>query len=168
MRVLLKLVLDCDPDAAWDAIRSPAVFREVSAPFTTFESLEQGGFPERWSAGEHRVRVKALGVVEVGEQVIGVSWPDASSASATGGGASRASATVRIMRDSGGGVSGPLALVTSWDHRMAISRAPGGGTLYRDQLTFSAGALTLALWPVYWAFWQWRGIRLRQLAPTWR
>ncbi len=26
-------ILDCDPDAAWRALRSPAVFREVSSPF---------------------------------------------------------------------------------------------------------------------------------------
>ena len=29
------------------------------------------------------------------------------------------------------------------------------------------GALDLVAWYPTWAFWQWRGLRLRQLAPTW-
>ena len=69
MRILLKLELDCAPDAAWR--RSAAqVFRAVSAPFTTFESLEPDGFPASWSEGEHIVRAKAFGVAEMGDQSI--------------------------------------------------------------------------------------------------
>lgn len=154
MRVLLKLVLDCDPDDAWRAIRSPHVFQEVSAPLTTFNSLEVGGFPELWEAGEHPVNMAALGLVTVGQQVIDISFietPDG----------------VRLVRDSGRGLSGPLALVTEWEHTMAVSPAPGGKTLYRDQLIFSAGIVTPLLWPLYWAFWQWRGAALQRLAPTW-
>jgi hypothetical protein len=30
-----------------------------------------------------------------------------------------------------------------------------------------AGILTPVAWYTMWAFWQWRGMRLRQLAPTW-
>lgn len=154
MRVLLKLELDCAPDDAWRAIRSPQVFQEVSAPLSTFTSLEIGGFPELWQAGEHPVRMSAAGLFPVGQQVIDVSFPDAP-------------AGVRVMRDSGRGLSGPLALVTQWEHSMAISAAPDGKTLYRDQLIFSAGILTPLLWPLYWAFWQWRGAALRRLAPSW-
>ena len=40
---MLKQVLDCDPDAAWRAIRSPQVFRAVSAPLMTFTSAEPLG-----------------------------------------------------------------------------------------------------------------------------
>lgn len=155
MRVLLKLTLNCPPDAAWKAIRTPAVFRAVSAPLTTFESLEVGGFPDRWPTGEHRVVVKALGLVELGEQVIDASY---TSVPASG---------VRIMRDTGRGVTGQLALITRWEHSMAIAAAPGGKTLYRDQLRFEAGPFTLLLWPVYWAFWQWRSIAMKRLAQSW-
>jgi hypothetical protein len=157
MRVLLKLVLDCSPDDAWRAVRSPEIFEAASAPFTTFESLEVGGYPELWEEGPHPVAVKALGLVEIGDQIIDVSF--AQKADATG-------RYVRLMRDDGGGLSGPLALITRWEHTMAIAAAPGGRTLYRDRLVFEAGALTPLLWPLYWAFWQWRGIRLKQLAAT--
>ena len=153
MRVLLKIVLDCEPDAAWRAIRSPSVLREVSAPLTTFESLEAGGFPAVWEAGEHPVRVKALGIIPLGEQIIGISYPTLPG--------------VRAMRDTGRGLSGQLALITSWQHTLTVAPAPGGGTLYRDQLRFTAGPLTLLLWPVYWAFWQWRAIGMRRLARGW-
>ena len=150
MRVRLKLVLDCDPDAAWNAIRSPEFFRAVSFPLTTFESLEPGGFPQLWPAGEHPVLAKALGILPLGEQVIDISYP-------------KRRDDVRIVVDSGRGVSGQLALVTRWRHSMAVSPAPGGRTLYRDQLKFSGPVF---LWPVFWAFWQWRALGLMRLAPA--
>lgn len=71
------------------------------------------------------------------------------------------------MRDNGEGLNGALAAVTKWEHSMAISTAPDNTTLYRDQLTFRAGILTPFLWPMYWAFWQWRAASLKRLAPTW-
>jgi hypothetical protein len=154
MRVLLKFDLDCPPDAAWRALRSPAVFRAVSQPFTTFESLEPGGFPDEWSAGEHPVRGRAFGLLPMGDQIIDVSFVETADG-------------VRRVVDAGRGLSGPLALVTTWHHTMAVSPAPDGRTLYRDELRFGARALTPLLWPMFWVFWQWRGARLRRLAPTW-
>lgn len=154
MRILLKLVLDCTPEAAWRAIRDPKVFAAVSAPVTTFSSLEPGGFPPSWPAGPHPVRVTALGLLPIGEQIIDISFPAREDG-------------VRMMRDSGGAISGPLAVVRRWQHTMAVAPAPGGRTLYRDRLVFDAGPLTLLLWPVYWAFWQYRASGLRRLAATW-
>ena len=46
MIVMLKVVLDCDPDAAWHALRSPAALREVVSPWLDFASLEPQGFPD--------------------------------------------------------------------------------------------------------------------------
>ncbi len=162
MRVLLKLLLDCEPDAAWRALQSPTVFREVSLPWANFTSLEPEGFPTVWSAGAHPVKVRALRAVTVGEQEIDISFPGS------------ASPGVRILRDTGGGRTGLLKSLPHLDHRMAVADAPGGPspdgtirTLYRDQLIVKAGAITPAVWYSLWAFWQWRGLRLRQLAPTW-
>ena len=155
MRVLLKVVLDCEPDDAWWAIRSPAVLRQVSYPLTSFESLEAEGFPSLWEPGEHRVLVRALGVIPIGPQGIGISCPPRTDG-------------VRMMRDTGRSLGGPLALVTRWQHSLTVAPAPDGGTLYRDQLKFEAGLLAPVLWPVYWVFWQWRAFGLRRLAPEWR
>jgi len=169
MRVLLKLVLDCEPDAAWRAIRSPSVLNAVSAPLTTFESLEPYGFPTLWPEGDHPVRMRSAGGITIGEQVIGISFPDVGS---PGSGTrapvrSGSGSGVRLVRDSGRGLSGPLALVTRWEHTMSVADAPGGRTLYRDQLVVEAGHLTPLLWPAYWAFWQWRAFGIKRLAPTW-
>ena len=157
MRVLLKEILDCSPDAAWRALRSPAVFREVSSPVVSVESLEMDGFPTIWTPGEHPVSLSALGLVPMGDQVIRLTM------------ATTRKDGVRILRDTGRGVSGPLAAVTLWDHRMAVSPDPAdtGKTLFRDQLIFRTGALTLASWPVFWALWQWRLHQLKRLAPNW-
>ena len=155
MRILLKLELDCSPEAAWRAIRSPAVMNKVASPLVTFVSLEQQGFPSEWPEGEHRVIVSAFGLVEIGTQAIGVSYP-------------RRSDGVRVMRDSGPALSGQLAIVSRWRHQIAIAPSEGGRTLYRDELSYSAGLATPLLWPMYWLFWQWRAFGLRRLAPSFR
>lgn len=162
MRVLLKFVLDCDPDAAWRALQSPTAFREVALPWLDFRSTETEGFPTVWNDDDHSVRVRAFGAVTVGTQAIRLSRMSARDPE------------VRILRDSGGGTGGLLAAIPHLDHRMAIAPDPAGPdsegrvrTLYRDQLIVRAGALTPIAWYTLWAFWQWRGLRLRQLAPTW-
>jgi hypothetical protein len=185
MRVLLKLVLDCEPDAAWRAIRSPSVLNAVSAPLTHFESLEPYGFPALWPEGDHPVVMRAPGGITIGEQVIAISYPQvgapgsgtrapaasgapaALGAGALDAGSASTSSGVRLMRDAGRGLSGPLTLVDRWEHTMSVADAPGGRTLYRDQLVFEAGALTPLLWPAYWAFWQWRALGIKRLASGW-
>jgi len=155
MRVLLKLVLDCEPDDAWRALQDPAVFASVAGPITAFRSLEPGGFPDRWMPGEHHVAGRLFGVVPVGEQVI-----DLAMSEQPGG--------VRMLKDTGGAVSGPIAAITEWEHTMVVSSAGRGRTLYRDRLVFEVGGVSALAWPVFWAYWQWRALRLKTLAPTWK
>jgi len=155
MRVLLKLVLDCEPDDAWRALQDPAVFASVAGPITAFRSLEPGGFPDQWMPGEHHVAGRLFGVVPVGEQVI-----DLAMSEQPGG--------VRMLKDTGGAVSGPIAAITEWEHTMVVSSAGRGRTLYRDRLVFEVGGVSALAWPVFWAYWQWRALRLKTLAPTWK
>jgi hypothetical protein len=158
-RLLLKLELECDVDVAWRAIRSPRVMRQTAAPLLGFWSLEPDGFPETWTPGVHPVEVSALTVLTVGEQEITISYPAQT--------LRRRRDAVRMVRDRGRATRGPLTAVTTWEHTMAVSPAGAGRTLYRDQLKFGAGVLTPLLWLPFWAFWQWRGIRLRRLARRW-
>jgi hypothetical protein len=158
MRVTLDLVLDCSPEVAWEAVHSPAVFRAVSGPLTRVESLEPGGFPERWSGGEHRVRLSLLGLLPMGEQVIRLA--DESRMLSDG-------STERMVHDSGGPVSGPMRVVRSWHHRMAISPAPGERTRFRDRLDVGAGFATPFVVVGFWVFWQLRARQLRRFAPRW-
>ncbi|HJL46209.1 MAG TPA: hypothetical protein RMG45_10255, partial [Polyangiaceae bacterium LLY-WYZ-15_(1-7)] len=62
---------------------------------------------------------------------------------------------VRIIRDSGMPLTGPLAVLDVWDHQMAVSPLPDGRTLWRERLVIG-GAAAPALWPGLWALWQWR------------
>ncbi len=153
MRVQLKLTLDCDPDAAWEALRSPEVFRELYSPLLAVEPTgDDASFPDRWPEGARTVGISAFsGLVPLGQQKLDLSF--------------RTTRGVRILTDDGGPVSGPLAAITRWRHRMAVAAAPDGGTLYRDRLEFSAGLLSIPVWFVLWVVWQRRGARLRKLAP---
>lgn len=173
MRVLLKLVLPCDPDVAWVALRNPEVLRAISAPLVSLRSLEPDGFPESWEGGPHRVELRAAGIIPMGVQVVDVTLIESGGVSdgqrdrASDGGTLGDSAPdrVRMLRDSGGAESGLLRVVRGWRHRMAVSAAPGGGTLYRDELRFSAGILSPLAWPAFWVFWQLRALRIREVFP---
>lgn len=150
MRVLLKFDLDADVDTAWDAIRDPRAMAAAAAPLLTITSTAPGGFPARWREGDHPVAVRAIGVLPLGTQVIGIRLPVRGD-------------DVRMLRDVGPTTGGLLSLVTRWEHTLAVSPLPDGRTRYRDRLRFEAGVLTPLLWPVFWAVWQWRGARLQRL-----
>ncbi len=157
MRVRLNLLLDCPPDAAWEAVHSPAVFQAVSGPITTAQSLEADGFPDRWADTEHRVRLRMLGLLPMGTQLIALR--DETRADGT-----------RIVHDEGGPLTGAMSIVSRWHHRMAISpdpAAPDSRTRFRDALDVGAGVLTPVVWFGFWVFWQLRAQQLRRLAPGW-
>lgn len=156
MRILLKFSIACDADAAWRALHSPAVVAELYGPLLTVDPLSAP--PTAFEAGtDLPVRMSAAGL-PVGRQLISVSERETTDAHGR----------VRIFRDSGIPLTGPLASLDVWDHQMAVSEAPGepGRALWRDRLVIG-GPTAPALWPALWAAWQWRGVRIRALAPTW-
>ncbi len=159
MRILLKLVLDCDADAAWRALHSPRAIAELYGPLVDMAPMAAAGLPTRLDPGaDVPVALRLAGAVPLGQQLIHIS--ERYTRDERG--------PVRILRDSGIPLTGPLSALDVWDHQMAVSPAPGddGKTLWRDRLVIG-GAAAPALWPVLWATWQWRGARLRALAPTW-
>jgi hypothetical protein len=158
MRILLKLELDCTPDAAWRALHSPRAIAELYGPLIEMVPLESQPATSLEHGADVPVQLRALGAVNVGRQLIHVE--DRSTEDAHG--------PVRILRDSGIPLTGPLSQLDVWDHQMAVSASPGspGKTLWRDRLVIG-GAAALPLWPVLWATWQYRAARLRALAPTW-
>ncbi|GEP47033.1 hypothetical protein MSA03_05410 [Microbacterium saccharophilum] len=158
MRILLKLVLDCDADAAWRALHSPRAVAELYAPLLGMQPLEAHPATSMTVGADVPVQLTFAGAIPVGRQLIHVSERYTEDARGP----------VRILRDSGIPLTGPLAALDVWDHQMAVSPAPGDPTktLWRDRLVVG-GAAALPLWPVLWATWQWRGARLRQVAPSW-
>ncbi|MEZ3159069.1 hypothetical protein AB1K54_00840 [Microbacterium sp. BWT-B31] len=164
MRVLQKLVIDIDSDAAWRALHSPRAVTELYAPLMMLEPLDREGLPTSWQpGGEVAVQLSLAGIVPMGRQLIHVSDRIVADPAAGSGGGD-----VRIFRDSGIPLSGPLAGLDVWDHQIAVSPAPGdpSRTLWRDRLVIG-GATAPLVWPVLWGMWQWRATRLRAIAPTW-
>lgn len=159
MRILLKFVIDIDADAAWRALHSPSAVAELYGPLMQMRPLDPDGLPTSFTSGDDvAVELSVAGVLPVGRQLIHVSERMTSDSHGK----------VRVFRDSGMPLSGVLSTLEVWDHQMAISPAPGdpSKTLWRDRLVIS-GPTALVLWPVLWLTWQWRGARIRALAPTW-
>ncbi|GAB3284390.1 hypothetical protein B5M43_012225 [Microbacterium sp. MEC084] len=158
MRILQKLVLDIDADAAWRALHSPAALAELYGPLLRVEAMAADGLPVRWEHGSDApVRYSTAGL-GLGAHLI--SMRDRTKTDANG--------PVRILRDAGIPLTGPLAGLDAWDHQMAVAPLPGdpSRTLWRERLVIR-GAVAPLLWPALWAVWQWRGARLKRLAPTW-
>ncbi|BDV29679.1 hypothetical protein [Microbacterium terricola] len=158
MRILLKLVIDCDADAAWRALHSPRALAEVYGPLLELAPLDPDGLPTALEPGADVPVQLAVGGMRVGRQLIHVSHRFAD----------EQHGKVRILRDSGIPLTGPLAGLDVWDHQMAVSPAPRdpSKTLWRERLVIGGTAAPL-LWPGLWGVWQWRGSRIAALAPTW-
>ena len=157
MRILLKLVVDCDADAAWRAVHSPRALAELYGPMIDLQPLTP--LPTVWESGrDAAVGMFLGGMLPLGRQLIDI------------GDSERElhGERVRILRDSGIPLSGPLAALDVWDHQIAVSPAPGdpARTLWRERLVIGGAAAPL-LWPVLWSVWQWRAGRIRALAPSW-
>lgn len=155
MNIFLRLTLDCTPDAAWRAIAKPDVFREVSSPLMRITSKKPSVFPDVWTGdAPHTVNLYMFGIIPMGTQSIDVHFTER-----PGG--------VRMMIDSGKPLSGPMTIIKNWDHRMAVSAAPGNKTLFRDRLVVRAGLLTPIVWLGLSIFWQFRGAKLTRSAKKW-
>lgn len=159
MRILLKFVIDCDADAAWRALHSPRAIAELYGPLLELETLEAKGLPTSLTPGDDvPVQLTLAGSLGLGRQLIHVSEQFAEDRDGP----------IRIFRDSGIPLTGPLSSLDIWDHQMAVSPAPGEPTktLWRERLVIGGAAAPL-LWPVLWATWQWRAARIKALAPSW-
>ncbi|GAA4674568.1 hypothetical protein [Frondihabitans cladoniiphilus] len=159
MHVQLKLTLECSPEVAVDALANPQVMVAVTRPLLVYRSEEPEGFPRRWDTTPREVSARILGLFSLGRTHVHLRFYEVAAA--------------RIQEDTGEGIDGAFAKMTI-RHRMAISVAPtapgalGEESLLRDRIEFHAGALTPLLWPGLWLVWQWRGRRMRQLAPSWQ
>ncbi|MDQ4215701.1 hypothetical protein [Microbacterium capsulatum] len=156
LHVQLKFQIRAEPDAAWAALHSPAVLAALYGPIIALEPLDS-----HETGLNAAVRLRLFGRITLGTQLIGA-YDEVREHDGR---------PVRILRDSGIPLTGPMSVLDVWDHRMAVSALPGGGTLWRDRLVFGGPITTLpsllALWPALWATWQWRGWRIRRLARRW-
>lgn len=155
MKFSLQVSLACTVSEAFAALHDPTVFQRVSAPFLSFTPLSPAAFPERYVSGHsYVIKVAALGLVPLGSQEINPT--------------SEEEGTARIFRDNGRGLSGSLAMVSTFRHTMTLRPSSPGLTILTDELEFKAGVLTPLMGLGFLVFWWWRHRRMAQLAPQWR
>ncbi|MCK8462831.1 hypothetical protein MUY35_03090 [Aliiroseovarius sp. S1339] len=119
----LEVFLPADTAIVWDHILQPRLFCFVAKGVLTFKPVNPSAFPERWSAGQYRVRKYLWGLLPMGWQVIDIEFlPD--------------QGRPHRLRDNGRGW-----MVPTWDHTMIVEPAQGG-TRYTDYVKIEAGVLT--------------------------
>jgi hypothetical protein len=160
MRVDLSFIIECPPDAAWQALHDPNVVAALYAPVLQLSSDEP--LPHRWGTGnahEIEVALKLFGRLLVGRQIIRMRDE------VQGDGVS----LMRTMHDEGEATYGPLTLLRGWHHRMAVQAVEGrpGLTKWHDRVEFS-GPLAGAAWPLMRVIWWLRARRITSLARSWR
>lgn len=158
MQVMLKFRLKCTPQAAWKALHSPSVGFELYGPVIRVQPVDP--LPRRWQSGDHAViALKLFGAFPLGVQSIKIHDYESQFDGQR----------VRIMRDHGGPLSGPLSLLRHWDHQMGISEVPNhpNKTVWRERLEID-GVVAPLFFPVLWVIWQLRARRLRRLAKRWQ
>jgi hypothetical protein len=168
VHVQLKITLAAPPEVVRDALANPEVMVAVTKPLLVYRSEEPGGFPRRWSTDPSRVSARILGFFSLGRTHVSLRWYTIADGPVL---VDPRLHGATVQEDTGRGIDGTFTLLRI-RHRMAVSPAPRSsgmprGSLLRDRMEFHAGLLTPVLWPGLWLVWQWRGFRLKQLAPTW-
>lgn len=157
MKIQLSFVIQCAPDEAWNAVHSPELAAKLYGPMMQMRPLS--ALPQRFEHGDSvLVQLRLFGIIPLGKQRIIVA--DEVQEHPQG--------SVRTMHDVGGGVSGPLAWLRGWHHRMSVSPAANhrNRTYWQDELTFH-GPLALLAWPALRLTWGWRANRIRRAAQSW-
>lgn len=158
MQVMLKFRLKCTPQAAWEALHTPAVGMELYGPVIQIHSVAP--FPRRWQSGDQAtITLKLFGAFPVGVQSIKIHDYESQFEGQR----------IQIMRDHGEPLSGPLSLLRHWDHQMGVAADPKrpGQTIWRERLEID-GVVAPLFYPVLWVIWQLRARRLRHISRQWR
>lgn len=157
MQVTLKFKLRCTPSSAWQALHTPAVGFQLYGPIIQVRSAVP--LPTRWQEGDQAtIELRLLGIFPLGTQLIRIRNYESQ----------HVGQRVQIMRDHGKPLTGPLALLATWDHQMAVSALPTKPerTIWHERLIIE-GVFAPAFYPVLWVIWQLRARRLRHLAKSW-
>lgn len=157
VRIQTVVHMDCSAEIAWRAVHDPAVAAAVYRPLLQMRVKSGMPFPQTFVSGSDiEVALYLGGRVCVGSQRIAIE----------DSGRPECDAAPRTMRDTGEPLSGPLALLSYWNHEITISQDHAHSTIWRDELTIG-GALAPIYFVVLQAVWHWRGTRLKRLARHW-
>jgi hypothetical protein len=148
MKITVTSILDCSPDAAWEAIQRPDLMVHISRPLLHMSVEQPHEWPARWEHGQYLVRLRLFGILPAGEQVIRIEDPEV-----------EPPAGHYAVRDRGWG-----SFAHTWDHEITLAPTPDGRTLYRDRVVVGAGILTPLVAAFAQVFYRHRQRRLRRLA----
>ncbi|WP_336652560.1 MULTISPECIES: hypothetical protein [unclassified Leucobacter] len=168
VRIAVAAALDCSADAAWRAAHSPAAAGQLYRPLLQMRPRGGAQFPAVFETGSRvDVALRFFGVLPAGTQRIVIVDLDAQEANSRAAGSQTVGSQARTMRDAGCPLSGPLALISSWNHEITIIPAGPRSAVWRDELTIGGWFAPLAA-VVLWPMWRWRVQKLRKLARGWR
>lgn len=145
MEIKVSSVFECAIAEVVREVRTTRLLEYVTRAFMRFVPVEPPRFPEEWSAGEYRIRMRVMRFIPFGYHYIVIQDIKETDESFT-------------IRDNGRG-----DMVRVWDHRITASRRDDGRVDYTDEIEVKAGALTpfVALFAA--AFYRYRQRRWKRL-----
>ena len=151
----LTTSIPAPPDTVWGHVRTSRLLDYVIHPLIKFQPKSARGFPDIWVEGDYRADMRLFGAIPMGEQTIGIRYPEGDGSGASEG------AKRYVLRDDGHGSSARV-----WDHWIIIEPDGSGGTLYTDRVTVDAGWRTPFVAAFARAFYAHRQRRWQKLAQT--
>lgn len=157
MKITRSFEIPCSADSAWRALHDPVTIASVYGSLLRLTPDETP--PAQLTTGTRMVvALNALGILPLGRQAIVV----------TDSQVDRGDIEVRTMHDRGGPVTGPLALLRGWHHRMSVSSIPGSETSASWSDTLEVGGpFAWLFWPALYGTWKMRETRIKRLSRTW-
>lgn len=143
--VVVSTFFDARPDDIWLAATRTSTLHFVASPLVYFTPVEPAELPERWEDGDFLCALRLFGIIPIGNQVIGISYPEPEG-------------ETRFLRDNGHSSS-----IKRWDHWVSVT-PEGEGTRYQDRLELDAGWRTPIVAAFAKVFYAHRQSRLRKLA----
>ncbi|MEE4201272.1 hypothetical protein [Erythrobacter sp.] len=137
------------PETVWRRVMTPRLLDYVAAPLIRFR-YPKGFDHQRWQVGQHRAKMRFMGIVPIGWQIIGIELP------------ASPDEVTKLLRDNG---YGPM--IKRWDHWIVIRpHLSGEGTQYTDRVHIEASALTPFITAYAKRFYAHRQKRWRELAHS--
>lgn len=145
-RVIVQSILDCQPQRAWEQVRTSGLLFHVAWPILVFKTGPHG-MPAIWDEGESaEVGLYVLGVLPLGKHTIRMEKVDQENYELQ-------------SRESG-------QMAQIWNHRISIQPHGEGQTSYMDEVDIYAGKLTPLVAVFARFFYRYRQMRWQKLAKA--
>ena len=146
--IRISTTLRAPIDTIWHEVGRPALLQYVARGRLTFHPVDPPEFPERWAEGSFRVALRGFGVIPLGWQEIGISFPEVP-------------APGRSVRDLG---RSPLFKV--WDHTIILKPEGETATRYTDEIRFETWLPMMLARPIVSDFYRHRQRRWARLVAN--